>query len=436
MAKGVPIQGRNPSGNAQIANVTAEGDLKVQLSGTMDNKKRINKLLDLIGLDNLAYFLTFHEEDGKFRDLIDKNIVFKGYVGGDRYYRVAGGPLGYYISNEGKPSEVLVLDSDMSFWGGTSTPTVAKKYATKLSYASGYIGSVATMIKKIGDVSPVKFILYTDDNGKPGDPLEQYDEIFINGRQDPTRSVAAEEYREVSTPLITGFGLTLGTDYWLVMEYEDDTNINGSNYVQWRYGEDANGARASWDGEKWIVTQGESFNYKLFPEKIQIPNDFTISALVKTSLDTPEQPIIAMVDTEGYVLRLRFCYGTLNVITPSVSDHNYKPLYPLDDWSVITVTFNQHAFVDKIKVYQNGVLIDGVTWEVNPTGSKVRRGIRGPGGVGLARVGQVTLGRIWSFAGNTSGTSLQNLGPLFVAKRTFNDKEVAETARLMLGGAI
>ena len=34
MAKGVPIQGRNPSGNAQIVNVTAEGDLKVQLSGT------------------------------------------------------------------------------------------------------------------------------------------------------------------------------------------------------------------------------------------------------------------------------------------------------------------------------------------------------------------------------------------------------------------
>lgn len=33
MAKGVPIQGRNPSGNAQIANVTAEGDLKVALSG-------------------------------------------------------------------------------------------------------------------------------------------------------------------------------------------------------------------------------------------------------------------------------------------------------------------------------------------------------------------------------------------------------------------
>lgn len=35
MAKGVPIQGKNPSGKAQLANVTAEGDLKVQLSGAI-----------------------------------------------------------------------------------------------------------------------------------------------------------------------------------------------------------------------------------------------------------------------------------------------------------------------------------------------------------------------------------------------------------------
>ena len=74
--------------------------------------------------------------------------------------------------------------------------------------------------------------------------------------------------------------------------------------------------------------------------------------------------------------------------------------------------------------------------EVNPQGRRVKRGIRGHGGVGLARVGQVTLGRAWYSSGVVAGPSLQNLGPLFVAKRTFNDKEVAETARLMLGGAI
>ncbi len=431
MSKMMRVAGRGEDGKAKAIATDNNGVLKVQES---DYKKRINKLLDLIGLDNLAYFLTFHEEDGKFRDLIEKNIVFKSRL--NRYHSIEGGVLGHYASRGDSPDDVILLHSDMSFWGGTSTPTVAKKYATKLSYASGYIGSVATMISKIGDVSPVKFILYTDDNGKPGEQLKQYDEIFINGRQDPTRSVAAEEYREVSTPLITGFGLTLGTDYWLVMEYEDDTNINGSNYVQWSYGEDANGARASWDGENWIVTQGESFNYKLFPEKIQIPNDFTISALMKTSLDTPELDIISMVDTKGNVMLFRFRYGTLNVITPSTPTHNYKPLYPLDDWSVLTLTFNQHAFEDKIKVYQNGVLIDSVTWEVNPVGRTMRRGIVGPGGVGLTRVGQVVLGRTWTYAGNTYGASLQSLGPLFVAKRTFNDKEVAETARLMLGGAI
>ena len=79
---------------------------------------------------------------------------------------------------------------------------------------------------------------------------------------------------------------------------------------------------------------------------------------------------------------------------------------------MLTLTFNQHAFEDKIKVYQNGVLIDGVTWEVNPQGRTVKRGIRGRGGVGLARVGQVTLGRVWNFTGIAYGASLQNLGLL------------------------
>jgi hypothetical protein len=35
MAKGVPIQGKDPLGKAKYANVTAEGDLKVQLSGNI-----------------------------------------------------------------------------------------------------------------------------------------------------------------------------------------------------------------------------------------------------------------------------------------------------------------------------------------------------------------------------------------------------------------
>jgi len=34
MAKGVPIQGKDPLGKAKYANVTESGDLRVQLSGT------------------------------------------------------------------------------------------------------------------------------------------------------------------------------------------------------------------------------------------------------------------------------------------------------------------------------------------------------------------------------------------------------------------
>jgi len=36
MAKGVPIQGKDPLGKAKYANVTAKGDLKVQLTGNFD----------------------------------------------------------------------------------------------------------------------------------------------------------------------------------------------------------------------------------------------------------------------------------------------------------------------------------------------------------------------------------------------------------------
>jgi len=35
MAKGVPILGKDPLGKAKYANVTAKGDLKVQLSGNL-----------------------------------------------------------------------------------------------------------------------------------------------------------------------------------------------------------------------------------------------------------------------------------------------------------------------------------------------------------------------------------------------------------------
>jgi len=37
MAKGVPILGKDPLGKAKYANVTESGDLKVQLSGTIDS---------------------------------------------------------------------------------------------------------------------------------------------------------------------------------------------------------------------------------------------------------------------------------------------------------------------------------------------------------------------------------------------------------------
>ena len=52
MAKGVPILGKDPSGKAKYANVTAEGGLKVQLSGTKSVTSEV--LLDAVSVAPLS----------------------------------------------------------------------------------------------------------------------------------------------------------------------------------------------------------------------------------------------------------------------------------------------------------------------------------------------------------------------------------------------
>ena len=109
MSKMMRVAGRGEDGKAKAIATDNNGVLKIQES---DYKKRINKILDLIGLDSLAYFLTFHEEDGKFLDLIEKNIVFKSYS--NRYHSIEGGVLGHYASIGDSPNDAIILHRDIS----------------------------------------------------------------------------------------------------------------------------------------------------------------------------------------------------------------------------------------------------------------------------------------------------------------------------------
>lgn len=71
MAKGVPIQGKDPLGKAKYANVTESGDLRVQLSGTIPEPS-INADTTLFIEPGQSYTLYegSGEEGGRFAGLV------------------------------------------------------------------------------------------------------------------------------------------------------------------------------------------------------------------------------------------------------------------------------------------------------------------------------------------------------------------------------
>ena len=403
--------------------------------------QRIEKIVDLVGMNNFAFFLTFQEDDQPYYDLFDREIVFDGMYP-KRLPKYRGGPLGNYVSNEGKPSDNLLLQSNQSYWSGNLDPEYSAKYATKISYPEGYIGSVGMNLRRKGVISnsAFKITLYNDDGGKPGSPLEQYDKIYIDGREDPLRSALPETYADIRTQLISGFGLVQNTSYWLVLEYEDDTGIDVDNHVQWRYGSNPGSARAYWDGADWVVVEDESFNYKLFPEKIQLPEDFTFTILLQQNEEDImiEGPIFMATDNKSRCLRIARDRGlySVNMIDEKGRGyiHNYKPGPTLQNWSTLTVTFSKYKTLEKIKIYHNGLLLESSNGAINPAGRNVRRGITGGGGASLPRIASYSIGRTFTETSSVWGNFWRGkIGPLFLAKRELSEEEVAEVSRIMLG---
>ena len=404
--------------------------------------QRIEKIVDLVGMNNFAFFLTFQEDDQPYYDLFDREIVFDGMYP-KRLPKYRGGPLGNYVSNEGKPSDNLLLQSNQSYCGGNLDPEYSAKYATKISYPEGYIGSVGVNLRRKGVISnsAFKITLYTDDGGKPGSPLEQYDKIYIDGREDPLRSALPETYADIRTQLISGFGLVQNTSYWLVLEYEDDTGIDVDNHVQWRYGSNPGSARAYWDGADWVVVEDESFNYKLFPEKIQLPEDFTFTILLQQNEEDImiEAPIFVATNNKRSCLRIARDRGLYSVYIFDEKDrayqsHNYRPGPTLQNWSTLTVTFSKYKTLEKIKIYHNGLLLESGNGVINPTGNRIRRGVTGGGGASLPRIASYGIGRTFTETSAVWGKFWRGkIGPLFLAKRELSEEEVAEVSRIMLG---
>lgn len=441
----VSIEGETPSGTAKSIHTDIDGVLETRVR---DNyQQRIQKIVDLVGLNNLSMFMTFRDSTWPVYDLFDKSIGMTQLSA--RYSRVIGGPLGYYISRKGVVASTPVsLYSTQGFQSGNADPAFSLKYATYIPKSEGHIGSVSIKIKNVGDVTKkFKVTLYTDDSGKPGVPVPQYNKLFIDGRVDPVYDdsvfkLDANEYHDVPMPLLTGFGLSSYKDKWLVFEYDDETGIDASNYVKWQYGPKTGGKIASHDGTDWVVTDDSSFVHQLFSENIQVPEDFTVCLLVRTTEEKSlagEQPIISFNGAGQRVFFLSNSYGVLNARwvdeNGASSAHNYKPHSPLRPWSVIAATFSKYRMDanGKVLLYHNGQILEGYQEDVNPSGTKVRKGVNGAGGASLLRFGQLNVGMTVYPNGISPSTSLVDIGPFFVAKRKLSPEEIAQVSSLMIG---
>lgn len=438
------IAGRDPAGLAQNISLDKNGGLIVSSDSY---RQRLERVVNLVGLDNFAMFMTFQESSEPYYDLFNKTLGVKADVG-SRFYTVNGGPFGHYTSWRDKPqgSPVRLISSN-SFEGGSTDPVFAKKYAVYLPKQEDFVGSCCIRIKGVGSGrKQFKVTLYSDNAGTPGTLLAQYNKVFLNGsRNDPvydTNTAAlTSNYYWVPMSLITGFGLSGYKAKWLVLEYADETGIDATNHVLWRYGANAGGKMAYHNGSDWVVTDDYSFEYMLYPEDIQLPEDFTICTLFKNSkLNNGDQSIIRLQGQSYNAVTVQNSFNVLNVSWVDEvgfsNVHNYRPHFPLtEQWSVIAVTFNRYRTSrnGKVQMYLNGRMLDGYQEDLNSDGTRVREGINGRGGAKLLRYGSLALCHTIYPNGTAASTSNTDIGPFFIAKRALAPDEIASVSSLMLG---
>ncbi len=442
----IPYIGKDLDGDGIIDTIP------VQLSGSIAEKqenwlskamkesyhRRIDEIVDYVGLDKMFMFLTWQDER-PWNDLINPNLKFDSHFSG-RYTTAEGGILGYYAYPETPPfNNNLEIRPHKLYEGTGNTPTYHSRVATKITDVGSTLGMILAKIKREGTIDGQYTIrLYADNNGKPADNPIRPMKFFVDERQCALLNNAPSDYEEVRIPLLHSFTITRGEDYWLVLEYLDDTNIDGDNYVQWEYGEVEGGKRAYWDGSEWVVVEGESHYCGLYSEDVIWPEEFTVLMPIKVDLNAHQRTLLWLngLDEDGEVssgvFRLRLRYGYLygRVYLGEVYGTAFFTSKPIQtsNWTVVGLTFSQYDNYKKMGIYANGKLI-------NPSGY-VQRQYKpfrmGPGGKTLSRAGDLTIGASMSYLRTMYDQYRGNVGPLLITKKAYSEKEVAELSRLMM----
>jgi hypothetical protein len=378
MYKGIPMMGRDPDGKAKIINVDENGNVKVQQSGTTVSIKAlkdrqneaIDNILTVLANKDIVTFLPMWEDEGEteVRDLLNSNIIFEPHgdvtLGTEGIFGQCpsfnGGGLRQKPITENDTGEVVdPLDS----------PT--KKLATQMHPISGNISHVLLHLRRYGDLpnAKLKVSVYSNDGGQPGSIL--YDFQIAPSLNTTWVSIACNDlstsWTQRGFPFVTPVYCRNQT-IWLVVEYEDGTGVDESNYIAWRYrgAEDTYGtARAVWDGSEWTVTSNTAHRFLAYTNELSLEDsDFTILCAAR---EFPGQ-----TETENYILSTSgrdtsaihglYYQRDFNEISAVVfqdggSRLTVKGKTNINEWAVYAVTYDRANGYERQKLYCNGQLI-------------------------------------------------------------------------------
>lgn len=414
-----------------------------------DYRNRIDAIVDLVGPEHLSLFLTFKDEPqyGPWKDLLNPRIKFQPYDNNSiaplvslGWERVEGGPFGAYIKKVSGPNYPVLQRGFVESMSGTESPTYSPKYATRIAGNADIVGMVSLALRKQGTVSTdakLRAVIYSDTNGVPGTPINQYDFVQIGERVDPMfldpRQLSDTDYRGIRFQLLSGMNLHRGSTYWLVLEYADATGVDAENFVQWRYGPVAGGARAYHDGTSWTVVSDEGHDYCLYGDDIDMTNEFTVSVLTYRPTPVTEANLITF-NGERETFRIWEIDGTVHCICTDIMGRARplaKPM-PLENWCVLTVTRSRDA-VNSLSVYRNGKLVTSSSSEGGGGASQENYPIRRAGLPLGHRAMNISIGKMVRGSGKTYGWAWAGgIGPILVSDRCLSPDEVEKLANLML----
>ena len=414
-----------------IASLEGAGQ-DVAITGT----SRINQIIEVVGYDHVKMFLPFSEMNGIYKSVVNPEISFSSSLSANNYAHINGGPLGHYIQ-KGAADDVLLQNPVLNSPTGSSTPEYAAKYATKIRHLDGLISMVKVDLSKIGTFTgSYKIRLYSESSGKPGSLIPTR-EMQIGTRVDPIQTYVGHNGQSVAIMLLDDFPLSEGASYWLVFEYEDASQVDASKYFAWKYGTDADGSRAVWSGSEWVVTAGESFNYKLYNDKLTLPEDWTFISLIKRPKANAQNTLFGITDpSKNYCLQIAEYYGKLYVFYQDAYGYaTYtNRMANMTDWCTLAVSFGKYDNQDKVLLYHNGNPLDTRFEKLNSVNySKTRDSMFGAT-TSLMRGGQYFIGRSMLPTCQGWSSSWGIIGPTLMAGRKMSRQEIAKVTALMLKG--